>query len=102
MELVRYSNEIEWTALYVDGKLDTVGDSYLIDDRIAVLANVNEREGDFTCGTNRREGVPGTLIELEDFLQEAEESARTQEQLLVESRIHELEAEVERLRNIKG
>lgn len=99
MKLVRYSNEIEWTALYVDGKLDIVGDAYLIDDRIAELAKVEEREGDFLCGTDRREGVPKTLVELEAFLEEAAEAAKTQEQLLVENRIRDLEAEAQRLRD---
>lgn len=38
---VVYQGDQEWSALYVDGKLDKVGDHYLIDERIRALFGVS-------------------------------------------------------------
>lgn len=77
MKLVRYNDE-EWSALYVDGKLDEVGDSYLIDDRIAELYGVETYSSDaFMRGGNTREGVAKTLDELREW--EQNRDARQQE-----------------------
>jgi hypothetical protein len=56
----------EWSALYVDGKLDQVGDSYLADDRIRELygiTDISERDGArFVLPRGcHREDVPDTL-----------------------------------------
>lgn len=99
MKLVRYSDHGEWAALYVDGKLERVGDAYLIDERIAQLANVEDREGDFTRGTNDYDGVPKTLEELEEFLNEAESAAVAQEEAQTLQQIEHLEREAQRLRD---
>lgn len=37
---VRFSGSEDWSALYVDGRLDKVGDHYLVDERIADFLNV--------------------------------------------------------------
>ncbi len=67
---VRYHAE-EWSALYVDGKLDTVGDTYLSDERISQLLGVEEHEDDdsFLRGGNSRSDVAKTLEELETYAQ---------------------------------
>lgn len=66
MEIVRYNGE-EWAALYVDGKLVAVGDSYHADEHLATLLKVDERDG---YNTLLRQGVsyediPQTLTEAE-------------------------------------
>jgi hypothetical protein len=61
MDVVRYTGE-EWSALYVDGKLDIVGDSYLIDDRISELFGVTEYQDEsFMQGGNDYGDVAPTL-----------------------------------------
>ena len=63
-KFVRYTAE-EWSALYIDGTLDVVGDSYLVDERIAELLGVEDQSSDaFLRGGNTREDVAQTLDEL--------------------------------------
>lgn len=62
MELVKYSGSQEWSALYVDGKLDTVGDHYLISERLEDLLGVEVVESDaFMQGGHDRIDVAPTL-----------------------------------------
>lgn len=93
MQLVRYEGTGEWSALYVDGKLDKVGDHYLIEERISELAGVTcIQSDDFLRGGDTREDVAPTLEALEQHssqLSDAEESK--------ERRIAELKAELEAL-----
>lgn len=65
-KIVRYSVGEEWSALYVDGRLDRIGDSYLADERIAELAGVIEGESDVMRAVNTRDEAPKTLDELAD------------------------------------
>lgn len=43
--IVRYQGEGEWSALYINGKLDTFGDHYLVDERIQEIFSVEIRYG---------------------------------------------------------
>lgn len=77
MQLVKYTDE-DWSALYVDGKLDIVGDSYTINDRIEELAGVESHSSDaFMRGGKTREGVAQTLDELHEW--EREQETRNEE-----------------------
>lgn len=44
-KLVRFVSE-EWSALYINGQLDTVGDSYLVDERLEELLEVKHYDSD--------------------------------------------------------
>jgi hypothetical protein len=78
MNLTRYTGSNEWSALYVDGKLDIVGDHYLIDDRIMVLTGVEEIPSeDFMRGGNSRQDVAPTLDALATY--QIENGAKEQE-----------------------
>lgn len=69
MKLTRVTSENveEWAALYVDGVLDRVGDSYLIDERIRDLAQVEEKDGNFLLGGNYRDDAAKTLEEIDQY-----------------------------------
>lgn len=55
----------EWAALYVDGKLDRVGDSYLAEERAFELLGVKVVQDDaFLQGQDQAAGVAKTLDEL--------------------------------------
>lgn len=65
----------EWSALYVDGKLDTAGDNYLADERIRELfgiTNINEDDGGRAVLPTgcQREDVPATLAEAQQKINE--------------------------------
>lgn len=64
----------EWSALYLDGKLDRVGDHYLAQERILELCGVVcEQSDDFLRGQDGRAGVAQTLNELSDYRLQREE-----------------------------
>ena len=76
MELVRYVGAVDWSALYVDGALDIVGDHYLIDERISQLFKVDERHSnDFLRGGNNAADVPHSLEEVEVWTAEQEKAS---------------------------
>jgi hypothetical protein len=77
MKLVRYTGDADWSALYVDGKLDRVGDHYLIDERIAELVNVeNYNSNYFLLGGESREGVAATTAEIDQYASAKKELER--------------------------
>lgn len=77
MELVRYGGTEDWSALYIDGELDIVGDHYLIDERISELAGVTRRDSDsFMRDGEDRSSVAQTLEEIQEFEQEQSERRR--------------------------
>lgn len=80
----------EWSALYVDGELDTYGDHYLSDERIRELAGVTvEHSNDFHR----------TLAGVEFIAQDLEEFARWQQEAQQKmEKISALRAEATRLR----
>lgn len=82
MELVRYTGDGDWSALFVDGLLDRVGDHYLIEERIEELVNVTVRDSnDFLLGGNSREDVAQTLAEAEEFGNRREDLRRRANEL---------------------
>jgi hypothetical protein len=71
MKLVRYTGPNDWSALYVDGNLETVGDHNLIDERISELCNIEVRDGDdFLLGSHKKIDTADTLDEIEAYLRE--------------------------------
>jgi len=73
MELVKYEGSDEWSALYVDGKLDTVGDHYHATERIEQLVGVKViQNDDFLRGGNYRADVAPTLEDLNLYVRERE------------------------------
>ena len=71
----------EWAALYVDGRLDRVGDSYLADERAMEILGVEiVQDNAFLRGQSTREGVAQTLPEVAAYQRErAERLARARE-----------------------
>lgn len=91
------SEEVEeWSALYVDGKLDTVGDNYLIDERIIQLTNVEEIEGNFLLGGNSYDDAAQTLDEI--FAYEAKKVEAADEAAALEAQAAKLLAKAKELR----
>lgn len=70
----------EWAALYADGRLDTYGDAYIIDERIAELLGVKDEWNesiDFTLGTNSDPAE--TVQQIEEWVTERDRIAAEQE-----------------------
>ena len=64
---VRY-NDDEWSALYQDGKLVVIGDSYLSDYYLANYLKVEDIDSDdFLMGGSTRDQAAKTLQEIEDY-----------------------------------
>lgn len=91
MKLVRYSGSEDWSALYIDGQLDTVADHYLVDERISELLGVETvSSDDFMRGGNYREDVAKTLDEIEDYTNsEIEKENKVTELLAKKSALEE-------------
>ena len=97
MELVRYDGTEEWSALYIDGKLDIVGDHYLIDERISELAGVTTRNSDsFMRDGEDRSSVAKTLEEIQEF--EQEQSGREEAIQYREALMRKLQGEIDTLK----
>jgi hypothetical protein len=94
MPKVEVHEEGEWSALYIDGKLDRVGDHYLADERIREIFAVEVVHDDaFMRGQNTRDGVAKTLDEVHAYVKEraerihaAADKVRQAELLLAEAR----------------
>lgn len=64
----------DWAALYVDGKLDRVGDAYNTEERALSLAGVATVHDDaFMRGQSQRDGVAQTLDEVAAYARERDE-----------------------------
>lgn len=60
--------EGEWAALYVNGNLEEVGDSYHAEERAFELLGVTTIQDDaFMRGQTQRSGVANTLAEVEEY-----------------------------------
>lgn len=60
----------EWSALYVDGKLDYAGDHYLVEEFAMERAGVTiECSDDFLRGGDTRDSVANTLEQVEEYRQ---------------------------------
>lgn len=70
---IHYSGE--WAALYVDGKLDRVGDAYLAEERAFELAGVKVVQDDaFMRGQAKHDGVAQTLDEVAAYRTERDDA----------------------------
>lgn len=98
MKLQRFTGE-DWSALYVDGKLDTVGDSYLIDERISEIAGVEEKisEGFFKGGYDYQH-VLETADEVFEHIREQEHDAEVKRAAKIEAQARALEEQAKKLR----
>jgi hypothetical protein len=77
MGLIRYTGPNDWSALYVDGELEIVGDHTQVDERIAEICNVEVRIGDdFLMGGNGLHYVAQTLEQLESYQNRQQDRAR--------------------------
>lgn len=66
-DVVRFTGTGEWSALYVDGKIDTYGDHYVVNERIAALFGVlDAQSNDFVRPVpgSHREVVYDTVEEV--------------------------------------
>jgi hypothetical protein len=78
--------EEEWAALYVDGKLERVGDSYLAEERAFEILGVKIVQDDaFMRGQTASAGVAQTLDEVEAFRRERDEKRAKAAQLRAEA-----------------
>lgn len=60
-----------WSVLYVDGVLDTAGDTYLTDERLRALLQVEQREGsDYFLGADHKhENISKSLSAIDEYVQ---------------------------------
>lgn len=60
-----------WSVLYVDGVLDTAGDTYLTDERLRALLQVEQREGsDYFLGADHKhENIAKSLSAIDEYVQ---------------------------------
>lgn len=66
--LVIYSGDDDWSALYVDGSLEEVGDHYMvIDAALGILGVERVASNDFLRGGDSREDVASSLDEIEEY-----------------------------------
>jgi hypothetical protein len=83
----------EWAALYVDGRLERVGDSYLAEERAFEILGVTTIQDDaFLRGQTSRDGVAKTLSDVaayraqrDEQRAEADRLRREAERLLAEA-----------------
>jgi len=86
MKLTMYQGSEDWSALYVDGKLNYVGDHYNVEERIHELVGVEIIQSDgFLLGGNYREDAAKTVEEVEAFDRAAEEVAESASNLREEA-----------------
>jgi hypothetical protein len=102
---IHYPYDSEWAALYVDGKLDTIGDSYVAEGKALRLAGVtlvhSDAPGgdgdDCLRGGEYRDGAAQTLDELEVY--RADRIARETRAAELERQAAELEGQAQALRS---
>lgn len=75
----------DWAALYVDGNLDHVGDTYRTEERAFEILGVPQVQDDaFMRGQKQRDGVAPTLADVQTYRQQRAadraEAARLREQ----------------------
>lgn len=68
---IHYDPNGEWAALYVDGRLEKVGDSYLAEERAFEILGVRVIQDDaFLRGQSQASGVAQTLDEVVTYAEE--------------------------------
>lgn len=75
--VIRYTGSGEWSVLYVNGQLDTYGDHYLIDERIATIFGVQEEDTDhwYRGDGGRDFAIPQTVEKAEEWRREDRDAA---------------------------
>jgi hypothetical protein len=61
---VRFEIGDGWSALYVDGRLDKIGDSHNVTERIEELLGVDCQESEVMDAVQQRQDAPKTLADL--------------------------------------
>lgn len=91
---VRFSGSGEWAALYVDGRLEEVGDRYRSDDRIAEFLGVDEIDSDdFMLGGNDYDDVAKTLDDIKAYQAKVAKIAEEADQAAIRERLAAIKAE---------
>lgn len=103
-DIALFQGEEDWSALYVGGKLEEVGDHYMVQDKLLQLLGIDEIvSDDFLLGGKTREGVARTVHEIHEYRREQdarEADAVARAALLAEA--EELEARARMLRETAG
>jgi hypothetical protein len=77
VKLVRYTGDADYSALYVDGVLDTFDTHAVVKERIAQLVNVEEYNSNyFLLGGDSKEDVAGTTAEIDQYAADKHELER--------------------------
>ena len=93
MPEIEFHVEDEWTAVYLDGELQRVGDSYLADEWMQERFGVKViHDGAFMRGQQTCGGVAKTLDEVEAY--RAERDAKRARQRELQAEIDRLQAEL--------
>lgn len=91
----------EWAALYRDGELVTVGDSYVAEEQAFALLGVKTVHDDaFMRGQSHRDGVAKTIQEVTEYQEKRDAGILEAERLEAEARA--LEERAAALRAGKG
>lgn len=89
-------NSGDWAALYIDGKLERVGDSYLAEQRaLQILGVIIVQDDAFMRGQNQSAGVAQTLAEVTEYREQRDANVRRATELREQAKA--LEAEARRL-----
>lgn len=90
-----------WAALYVDGHLERVGDSYLAEQKAFQIAGVATVHDDaFMCGQTQADGVARTLDQVAEYRLQRE--AKQAEAARLREEAKRLLAEADRLSGAPG
>lgn len=93
---IEFHTEGEWTAVYLDGDLVRVGDSYLADEWLQSFVGVKSVDDDaFMQGQNQYDGVANTLDEVAAYAAERQQKRDRAATLRAEA--ERLEAEAKEL-----
>ena len=94
--VIVYQGDADWSAVYLNGKLERVGDHYLADEWIREHFGVQTvQSNDFLRGGNGRADVAPTLDDLDAYsIDRASRQERAEE---LRRQAAELEAEANRL-----
>lgn len=77
MKLVRYTGDADYSALYVDGVLDTFDTHSVVDRRIAELVDVETYNSNyFLLGGDSKDDVANTIAEIEQYTEAKHELER--------------------------
>lgn len=81
-DVVIYEGNDQWSALYVDGRLEYVGDHYNVNEKIHAMFDITViQSDDFMLGGNYRSEVARSISEITEYAEEIERKyvARAQE-----------------------